>query len=298
MRFIFSVSIIGLLQILSQRASAQDPFFSADSAYAYMIKQCAFGPRNPGSEGYLKCRDWLIEHLKSQTLEVYRQPFTANEALTGQDRRLTNIIARFDGAGSSPLALCAHWDTRAHADLDPNPDNRQSPILGANDGASGVAVLLEIARLAAAYPPPRPLLIIFFDGEDMGRATHPEEFARGSHAWAAAMIPEQPAQAILLDMIGDRDLEIPQEGYSLVNAPHLVEHLWTLASELELPAFVNTIQPPVADDHLPLINTGVEAVDIIDFDYPWWHTLEDTPDKCSLRSLEQVGRLLVRYIWD
>jgi Zn-dependent M28 family amino/carboxypeptidase len=218
--------------------------------------------------------------------------------LTGIEHNLTNVIARFEGTSDVPaLALCAHWDTRSFANLDPDPANRETPIAGANDGASGVAVLLEIARLAAENPPPRPLLIILFDGEDMGRATEADEFALGSKAWAEDMVPEKPSQAILLDMIGDADLELTRERFSMANCPDFQDYLWELAAELGLEAFVDEAGPAVSDDHLPLIAKGVEAINIIDFEYPPWHTLEDTPDKCSAESLSQTGRLISAFIW-
>jgi len=290
-----SSAIIFLLATLA--AFAQPPEFNADSAFAYLEQQCAFGPRNPGSDGYYRCLQWFQERLENLTPEVYLQPFKAVEALTGETRKLTNVIARFDGGDAPALILCAHWDTRVYANLDPDPAMRETPIIGANDGASGVAVLLEIARIAAGNPPPRPLLIIFFDGEDMGRATHAEEFALGSRYWAKNPIPELPPEAILLDMIGDADLEIAIEYFSERNAPGLRGYLWELAARLGLEAFRDEPGPAVEDDHVPLQKVGVEAIDLIDFDYPYWHTIEDTPDKCSPESLDQVGRLLIAFIY-
>jgi len=235
--------------------------------------------------------------LKEFGAEVYLQRFGANEAITGIDRKLTNVIAHFPSENGHTLMLCAHWDTRAYANLDPDPANRKKPIIGANDGASGVAVLLEMARLFAENPPPRSLLIVLFDGEDMGRAKHAEEFALGSKYWAAHQIPEPVEEAILLDMIGDADLEIPIEWYSERNAPSLRRQLWDIARQLELPAFVEQRGRAVQDDHVRLQRAGIPAVDLIDFEYPYWHTLEDTPDKCSAESLGQVGKVLVGFIY-
>jgi Zn-dependent M28 family amino/carboxypeptidase len=193
--------------------------------------------------------------------------------------------------------LCAHWDTRSQADRDPNPDNRTKPIPGANDGASGVAVLLEIARIAAASPPPRSLLIAFWDGEDMGQSGESEEFCLGSKYWAEHQIPVPIKEAILLDMIGDADLEIPVEQFSELNAPSLRERLWEIAKTLELTAFTVGQGAPVFDDHVRLQRVGIQAVNIVDFQYTYWHTVEDTPDKCSAESLGQVGRLLIGFIY-
>lgn len=286
-----------LLLSFTSTGISQPPEFDSANAFTYLEKQCSFGPRNPGSEGNRRCLDWLEATLREFGAEVYIQRFEANEALTGIDHKLTNIIGYFPGEGGAPLMLCAHWDTRVHANLDPDPVNRTKPIAGANDGASGVAVLLEIARIASDHSPPRDLLIVFFDGEDMGRASMAEEFALGSKYWASHQVPLPVEEAILLDMIGDGDLEIPIEWYSEKNAPCLRRQLWEIARKLELPAFVDEPGPAVQDDHVRLQRVGIRAVDLIDFDYPYWHTLEDTPDKCSAESLGQVGKVLVGFIW-
>ncbi len=273
------------------------PEFDAENAFAYLERQCAFGTRNPGSEGAEACLEWFVDELGNLADDVWLQPFKAVEALTGEEHSLTNVIANFPSEGGFPLMLCAHWDTRAHADLDPDPKNRQIPISGANDGASGVAVLLEIARIASEYPPPRELIIVLFDGEDTGRSHYAEEFALGSKYWAAHPIPKVPQEAILLDMIGDADLEIPVERFSEEFAAPLRKYLWEIAEKLALDAFIERTGPAVQDDHIPLQSIGIRAVDLIDFDYQYWHTIEDTPDKCSVESLDQVGRLLVAFIY-
>jgi len=279
------------------KTHCQTPDFDSDQAFALLEKQCSFGPRNPGSTGYTDCKEWLIETLKETTDEVYLQHFDARNRVDEEDYLLTNIIARFEGSSSSPLMLCAHWDTRPWADRESDLKKAKQPILGANDGASGVAVLLEMARIFAQHPPPRTVIITLFDGEDFGRARHPEEYALGSQYWAQHPTPEKPVEAILLDMIGDADLEIPIEPYSDYGAPVLRKQLWDIAASLELPAFVNSYGPPVQDDHVPLLNIGIRAVDLIDFNYPYWHTLEDTPENCSAESLDQIGQLLVAFIY-
>jgi len=278
-------------------SNAQPPGFDQDQAFAYLEKQCSFGPRNPGSDGAKECLKWFETTLRKFGAEVYLQRFEADEALTGVNRKLTNVIGYLPGESGSTLMLCAHWDTRAHANLDPDPEKRKTSIAGANDGASGVAVLLEIARIASEHKPSRNLLIALWDGEDMGHASYAEEFALGSKYWAAHQIPEPVDEAILLDLIGDADLEIPIEPYSDVNAPDLRRQLWSIADRLELSAFVDWSGPSVFDDHVRLIRVGIPAVNLVDFDYSYWHTVEDTPDKCSPESLGQVGRLLVGYIW-
>ncbi|MDP8228572.1 MAG: M28 family peptidase [Candidatus Electryoneaceae bacterium] len=277
--------------------SAQTPPFDADRAFSYLEHQCAYGPRNPASPGYYACLEWLTENLRELADEIHLQTFNGVDPISGETYHLTNVIARFEGNGSDPLMLCAHWDTRPWADLDPNPDNRNMPILGANDGASGVAVLLEMVQILAEFPPDRTVLITLFDGEDFGRSRHPEEFALGSRYWSQNILPEKPTEAILLDMIGDADLVVPIEPFSERGAPGLRQMLWDMAEQLDLSAFVDYYGPAIQDDHVPLLNVGIRAVDLIDFDYPPWHTLEDTPNKCSPESLEQIGMLLVQFIY-
>ncbi len=294
---ISSLLFLVIFLINSIETIASSPEFDSDSAFSLLKKQCSFGPRNPGSNGHKNCKDWLYNYFENLTEEVYRQSFTAVESITGETRNLTNIIACFGSGDNSVLMLCAHWDTRAHADKDNNPLNLKKPIIGANDGASGVAVLLEVARIAAEFPPPRSLLIVLFDGEDMGRSAQSQEYAMGSKYWANNPIPVLPQEAILLDMVGDSDLEFGVEYYSERYAPGLRGYLWELASQLELDAFKEIQGPRVADDHVPLQQAGIRAIDIIDFEYPYWHTMEDTPDKCSPESLDQVGRLLVGFIY-
>lgn len=292
------ITIAGSLILLTAIGLiAASPEFDAEAAYRNLEQQCEFGPRNPGSEGAQLCLEWFNNRLGELADEIWLQEFKAVEALTGEKHKLTNIIARFKGAGGPALMLCAHWDTRAYADLDLDTNNREKPISGANDGASGVAVLLEVSRIAAEYPPPRELLVVLFDGEDMGRSHNPDEFALGSKYWAQHPIPSIPSEAILLDMIGDADLSIPVEPYSDLVAPGLRGYLWELARELQLDAFADYYGPPVQDDHVRLQKIGIKAIDFIDFDYPYWHTLKDTPDKCSAESLGQVGRLLVAFIY-
>ena len=270
-----------------------DGTFNAKRAFAYLEKQCEFGPRVPGTTIHQETGAYLFAELEKYADEVVFQPFEFQD----QDRtiQMNNILARFGEDSSGKMLLAAHWDTRPFADRDPDPANRNTPILGANDGASGVAVLLEVARVLKSKPPPTPVIIVLFDGEDYGRtvstmflgSTH---FAENMDGWEADF-------GILLDMVGDRMLELPMERYSWNAARDLTEAIWRRAEELGLPAFQHRLGPAIMDDHLPLIQSGVPTIDIIDFDYPYWHTVEDTPDKCSAESLEIVGRLVLDIIY-
>ncbi|MFC1718522.1 M28 family peptidase, partial [Candidatus Poribacteria bacterium] len=288
--------------ILSRSShSLERPTFDAIRAFKYLETQCEFGPRPPGSDAHKQTRDYLISELKKFAGEVAAQDFIHQSA--DGPLSLTNIIATFGSAeaGSKPVRtkkvlLAAHWDTRPFADRDPDPEKRHLPILGANDGASGVAVLLELARAFHSSPPDTQVIMVLFDGEDYGKTT--DEMLLGSRYFARNMEEQwRPDYGILLDMVGDKDLDIYIESFSKRAAPDIVKKVWELARDLRLRSFYSQERPPILDDHVPLIEVGIKCIDIIDLNYPYWHSLEDTPDKCSPESLETVGKLLLELIY-
>ena len=279
------------------------PKFDKGNAFRYLVEQCEFGPRNPGSNGYKQCLDYLQKTLVGFADTVLLQPFVLDDLVDEKSYDLTNIIARFKVNEPEQLLIGAHWDTRPWADEDPVPEKRNDPIIGANDGASGVAVILELARILNASPPPIGITLVLFDGEDMGRPGTPKSYAQGSLAFAKDLPIEKPDEAIILDMIGDAELHIPIERYSYQQNRQLVKKLWSLAKVLSLDAFESRIEYSIYDDHVPLwTEAKIPAVDIIDFNYPnsytnYWHTTQDLPEHCSAESLGQVGTLLVHYIY-
>ena len=285
-----------LLLVLALAVPAQSdpkpPEFNAARAYRDLVKQCAFGPRLPGTPAHERCADWLVAQLKPLAHSVTRQRFSTT--VNGTTLHLTNVIATFNPKGKGDVLLCAHWDTRPRAECDPDPAKRGQPILGANDGASGVAVLLEIARALKAHPPRQRVTLVLFDGEDYGRDM--EGMFLGSRYFARQYAGRPPDWAALLDMVGDRDLRLPQEAISLARAPQVVARIWAAAARAGSTAFVATRGESVLDDHVPLLERGLPCVDIIDFTYPPWHTTADTPDKCSAESLGQVGRALLKAL--
>lgn len=275
----------------STRASVT---FDAERAFAYLKKQCEFGPRPPGSAPHKATQNYLFTELQKFANRVSRQAYEFKTE--GRTLQMNNILAQFGPQRGETLLLAAHWDTRPIADHDPNPENRSKPILGANDGASGVAVLLEIARILKAQPPPRRVLIVLFDGEDYGRTV--DTMFIGSRYFAQNMGEWKPDYGILLDMVGDKDLQLPIERYSWQANREFTEAIWQRAAELGLAPFQPRLGAAIMDDHVPLIQAGIPMVDIIDFDYPHWHTLEDTVDKCSAKSLEVVGTLVLSVIYE
>jgi Zn-dependent M28 family amino/carboxypeptidase len=277
--------------------------FQAQRAFEILKKQCEFGPRPPGSSAHRKTQNYLFTELQKYANSVALQPhqYTAN----GVTLQLNNILAEFrpgsppvtgDGPSGETLLLAAHWDTRPFADRDPKPENQDKPILGANDGASGVAVLLEIARVLKLRPPPRRIIIVLFDGEDYGRSA--EDMFIGSRFFAQNLGKWKPDYGILLDMVGDKDLSIPIERYSWNANRQFAELIWSRAAALGLAPFQQRLGAAILDDHVPLIKAGIPMVNIIDFTYPYWHTVEDTVDKCSPKSLEVVATLVMSIIYD
>jgi Zn-dependent M28 family amino/carboxypeptidase len=266
--------------------------FDADRAYGDLVQQCEFGPRVPGTKAHADCARWLVQVLYESADEVILQ--SASATVRGERIPLKNIIAEINPRAKRRVLLCAHWDSRPMADHDLDPESRKKPILGANDGASGVAVLLEIARALKGAPPKQRVTIVLFDGEDYGQGM--AEMFLGSRFFAREWEGPPPDWAVLLDMVGDRDLRLPPEGFSLQGAPEVVERIWGAAEREGLSAFERTPGPSVMDDHVMLLSRGIPCIDVIDFEYPYWHTLADTPDKCSPKSLEQVGRALLRAI--
>jgi len=271
------------------------PKFDKGNAFRYLVEQCEFGPRNPNSNGYKQCLDYLQKTLAGFADTIFLQPFVLDDLVNEESYDLTNIIARFKVDEPEQILIGAHWDTRPWADEDPEPEKRNDPIVGANDGASGVAVVLELARILNVSPPPIGVTLVLFDGEDMGRPGIPKSYAQGSLAFAKDLPIEKPDEAIILDMIGDAELHIPIERFSYQQNRQLVKKLWGLAKVLNLGAFESRIVHTIYDDHVPLwAEAKIPAVDIIDFNYPnsyknYWHTTQDLPENCSAESLGQVA---------
>lgn len=279
------------------------PVFDGERAFAHVEGQVALGPRYPGSPGHEAVRRYLRDALDPLADRVVEIPFTyvtpRGDTLTGY-----NIMASFEPQRTPRVALAAHYDTRPEADRDPDPARRTEPILGANDGGSGTAVLLELARLLAETPAAAGGVdLIFFDLEDLGEYETETDtlalpFAIGSEAFVAQNPQYRPAWGVLLDMVGDRNLVIPQEAYSRQYAPALVERIWDAAERVGATAFVRQPGGAVIDDHIAFLRVGIPMVNLIHQPFPdTWHTVRDTPEYVAVESLQQVGDVVVELIW-
>jgi glutaminyl-peptide cyclotransferase len=254
--------------------------FSGAVAYEHVLAQTEIGARPTGSEGSTKTGDYIIDALKRAGWQVEVQEFTYR----GTPAR--NIIGK---AGKGPVAIIgAHYDTRKRADNDPDVAHQSDPMIGANDGASGVAVLLELARALDQEQLTNEVWLAFFDAEDNGRLDG-WDFSAGS-TYMAENLTVVPEKVIIADMIGDADQQIYKERNS---TPALQDKIWEVAAKLGYSSyFIPEYKWSMLDDHTPFLARGIPAADLIDFDYPYWHTTQDTADKVSPASLEHVGRVL------
>ncbi|MBV8556658.1 MAG: M28 family peptidase [Planctomycetaceae bacterium] len=275
----------------------------AARAYGYLKAICGLGPRPAGSAANTRQRAMVAAHFKKMGAAVREQPFEANDPRTGAKVAMANLIGAWYPERTQRVVLGAHYDTRPFPDQERDPTRRSLPFLGANDGASGVALLMEIAHHLDGLPTPWGVDLILFDGEELVYGQEGEYFL-GSKAFARAYdesvrsrrATSRYVAALVLDMVGDRNLQIDQEQHSYNFTFNLVQEVWGVARRLKATAFRNRIGMAVNDDHLPLIEAGIPAIDLIDFDYPYWHTTRDLPEQCSGESLAQVGRVVTAWL--
>ncbi|MGC8879341.1 MAG: M28 family peptidase [Anaerolineae bacterium] len=280
---IVSPSVTPVTEVATPLSASATSRFDGTRAYQFVLEQLALGPRPVGSTAGWKTGDYIIRQLEEFGWDVSTQEFTY-KGVKGR-----NIIGK---GGSGPiLILGAHYDTRPVADQDPDPAKRDEPILGANDGASGVAVLLELARVLDRSALKREVWLTFFDAEDRGRLNG-WPFSVGAMEMALRLT-RLPEAMVLVDMIGDADQQIYFEHNS---HPKLAAEIWEIAKSLGYEEhFIPQLKYTIIDDHLPFAQRGIPAVDIIDFDYPYWHTTQDNADKVSAASLHRVGHTL--QVW-
>lgn len=307
--FILSLWMLLLCVSCSQKASVSRPPFSADSAYAYIEHQMAYGPRVPNSQAHLNTALWLIQRLRAYGAEVELQKGTMPD-YTGHNQQIMNIIGHFTRqSNQTPLLLCAHYDTRPWCDEEPLYEDRKYNVPGANDGASGVGVLLEIARQWSLDSTMGAMDIVFFDAEDMGAPSSYTGMQR-ENTWClgsqyfAAHNTQRYRFGILLDMVGAPDAIFPREYYSMQYAENYQEIIWRAARKLGYTNyFVSDYSYPIVDDHYYINLAGIPTVDIIHYDAKnangfasWWHTRQDNMSHISRATLQAVGEVVMTVI--
>jgi glutaminyl-peptide cyclotransferase len=280
----------------------QGTAIDAQRAFKYLKRVCDIGPRISGTTGMAEQQKLISEHFVKLKAQVKFQTFDARHPQTGTPVRMSNMLVSWHPESKERVLLGCHYDTRPLPDRDPNPKlARQGQFLGANDGASGVALFLELGHHMAKLNPKNGVDFVFFDGEELVYNEVLDPFFLGSTHFAKEYRDHPPehryVQAVVIDMIGDKNLQIFQEGNSLKYAPELTKSIWQTARRLGVKEFVAKPKHEVRDDHLPLNEIAkIPACDIIDFDYPHWHTTRDLPANCSGASLAKVARVLLAWL--
>jgi len=296
-----SLAVLLLMAGCGSAPPAPPREFDGAAAMRYVETQVAFGPRVPGSEAHQRMAAWLDSLARARADSVIIQDWV-NVTAKGVRIPLRNVMMRFNPAATDRILYLAHWDTRPTADKAINPADRSTPIPGANDGASGVAVLLGVADALRKTPSDLGVDLLFVDGEDFGSFEDSTETLLGSRYYAKHQAPgPKPLFAVLFDMVGDRDLQIYQEGNSLLGAPEVVDRVWDAAKIAGYSkVFIAAPRHTLVDDHVPLQQAGIRAIDVVDYDYgsnnSLWHTPDDTIDKLSVESLQAVGDVAMAVI--
>lgn len=284
--------------------------FNADSAYRNVKTQVDFGPRVPGMEGHDKCAKYLVSELKRYGVDTVIEQKTTVTAFNGDKLPINNIMGQINKGAVTRVLLLAHWDTRPWADAEKDKSKHTTPILGANDGGSGVGVLLEIARCLQEKKPMIGVDILFVDAEDYGNSGDNEDtWCLGTQYWIKNL-PYSPSRmpqyGILLDMVGGKDAKFHREYVSQYVAPSIVDKVWTTAVASGYgDVFVNELGGSIVDDHVYVNQGGIPCIDIIEtlnpqtmsFN-PTWHTLDDNMSNIDRQSLKAVGQTVLNVIYN
>jgi glutaminyl-peptide cyclotransferase len=274
------------------------PTFDADRAWAHLVKQVDYGPRVPGSAARDSVAHYLTRTLVVYGGEVSTQRFEVADPYADRIIPMINVIANFYPERDKRVMLAAHYDSRPRADEEDSDSLKALPVPGANDGASGVAVLLEIARLIGSNDPGLGVDLLFFDGEDYGKKSDLDYYLLGSNYFVSTRPDFRPVCGVLLDMVAGKGSIIAREGYSRTHAPELTDTLFARAERLSLEFFRALDAGAIYDDHVPFLRAGIPVVDLFGYEYAWWHTVDDVPENCSRDRLRQVGTLMVDFLYD
>lgn len=293
----------GWAECLADQAQPLNPL-SSRRAYGYLEEICKLGPRISGSEGMQKQQELVKAHFERLGGKVSFQQFAAKNPHGGPAVPMANLICEWHPERTERILLCAHYDTRPLPDQDPDPVQRKEGVfLGANDGASGVAVLMELAHLMPKLGGNLGVDFVLFDGEEFVYKDGRDDYFLGSEHFAKHYAATPPAHkyrwGVLLDMVADANLKIYKERHSVTwsDTRPLVQEIWSTAQRLKVDEFDPRVGYKVLDDHLPLRNTAkIPTCDVIDFEYPYWHTAGDTPQRCSGASMAKVGWVVYEWL--
>jgi glutaminyl-peptide cyclotransferase len=273
--------------------------FDGNAAYKYLIAQCDLGPRVPNTLAHQQALALIVHTFDSLGIAVEKQDFLVKDPYSFDTLRLTNVIGRINPTKNSRLLFCAHWDSRPRSEMDADSQKRAEPLPAANDGASGTAVLLQLAVELTRLRVERGVDLVFLDGEDWGKSGDLDYYCLGSKEFARRADARLYEYGLVFDLVGDSSQRFYKEEYSVRYEKKLTDKVWDRAAQLGMAnVFDGRVCPAIYDDHVPLLAASVKTIDIIDFEYPWWHTTQDTPDKCSPQSLERVGKLALSLVVD
>ncbi|MFM1800771.1 MAG: hypothetical protein RJA81_123 [Planctomycetota bacterium] len=270
-------------------------------AFGYLKQICDLGPRPAGSEANTRQREMVAEHFRNNGLEIREQSFDAIDPSNRSRKKLTNLIGVWNPQKRRRVVIGAHYDTRPFPDQDPDPAKRRNRFIGANDGASGVALLMEISKHLPKMNTEWGVDLVLFDGEELVYQDGDPYFL-GSRHFARQYLADAKKRSwsyeagLVLDMVADKNLLIEQEQYSMEYAPKVVREIWDAAEKLGEKRFSRSVGPAVLDDHIPLNQARIPTADLIDFEYPHWHTVNDTPEQCSGESMAAVGRVVTAWL--
>ncbi len=302
---------VSAAESLDGAAQVQGDRFDGQRAYEYLKQVCDIGPRVSGTEGMLKQQSLLLKHFQKLGGKAWLQKFSyRRHPLTKRRVRLANLIVEWRPEAEERILLCAHYDTRPYPDRDPNPNLLKAAFLGANDGGSGVAALMELGHHVDEMPAALGLDFVFFDAEELVYNDRTDKYFLGS-TWFAEQYKRNPPPyryqaGVLLDMVGDKDLSVFQETRSatMPSTRPIVKEVWSTAARLGVKEFIPSARYEVNDDHVPLNNIAkIPTINVIDFNYPdrwnrFWHTTQDTPARCSAESLGKVGWVIQNWLHD
>jgi len=287
-------------QFAAERFPEMPPGIDTKRAMGYLKEICKIGPRISATDGMKKQQELIQKHFEKLGAKVEYQRFQAKQQSQQEKVEMANLIVSWHPERTRRVILCSHYDTRPIADQEPNMRRWRDPFVSANDGGSGVALLMELGHQMKDLKTNVGVDFVFFDGEEYIFRRDDEYFfgskAFGSEYRRGLRGKVQYSAAILLDMIGGKNASFPIEQKSWWQASTLVAEVWGIAAELKCHAFKKEAGPEVLDDHIALNRAGIPAIDIIDFSYPHWHRLTDTPENCSPESLEQVSKVLLVWL--
>ena len=301
-RLRITIGLVCLLGIdrVGHAESGRTVTLDAKRAYSYLMKVCRIGPRVSGTPGMARQQNLIIDHFEKFDCRVRFQPFEATHPVSGTPVRMNNMIISWHPDSTERILLCCHYDTRPFPDRDRNPLNRRKPFIGANDGASGVALFMEMAHHMASLSPRAGVDFVLFDGEELVYNERGKYFL-GSEHFARDYVARPPKHryvaGVLFDMVADRSQTFFIEKNSFRYAPQVTNSVWGTARKMGVKNFIARQKHEVRDDHLPLNEIAkIPTTDIIDFDYPYWHTSRDVPSNCSGASIARVGNVICQWL--